>query len=65
MKETLIRMYDVMTIRDEMTILAIIFVVAIVIWFVRRQMDIANRLYKDIEEDVSTDGNPEKTTFAH
>lgn len=60
MKETLIRMYDVMTIRDEMTILAIIFVVAIVIWFVRRQMDIANRLYKDIEEDVSTDGNPDQ-----
>lgn len=52
-----------------MEILAIIFVASLVIWFVRRQIDIANRLYDAIEEDVSTDDNPdhndlrELTTF--
>lgn len=59
MKETLIRIFDAMTIRDEMILLAIIFVVAIVIWFVRHQIDIANRLYEAIQEDVSTDDHPE------
>lgn len=59
MKETLIRIFDAITVRDEMILLAIIFVVAIVIWFVRRQIDIANRLYDAIEEDVSTDDHPD------
>lgn len=58
MKETLIRIFDAITVRDEMILLAIIFVVAIVIWFIQRQMDIANRLYEAIKEDVSTADNP-------
>lgn len=60
MKETLIRVYDAITIRDEMNLLAIIFVVAIVIWFVGHQIDIANRLYEAIQEDVSTDDHPDR-----
>lgn len=59
MKETLIRIYDTITIRGEMKLLAIIFVALIIIWFIWSIIDTVNSDYEAIEEDVSTDDHPE------
>lgn len=50
MKEILPHMFD--SIRNEMVILAIIFVAAIVIWFVGNQIDIVNGIYEAIQETI-------------
>lgn len=67
MKEILPHMFD--SIRNEMVILAIIFVAAIVIWFVGNQIDIVNGIYEAIRETINNEDHPnpndlqELTTF--
>ena len=67
MKEILPHMFD--SIRNEMVILAIIFVTAIVIWFIGNQIDIVNGIYDAIRETVNNNDHPnpndlqELTTF--
>ena len=67
MKEILPNMFD--NIRNEMIILVIIFVAAIVIWFIGNQIDIVNGVYEAIRETINNEDHPnpndlqELTTF--
>lgn len=56
MKEILPHMFD--NIRNEMIILAIIFVAAIVIWFIGNQIDIVNGIYEAIRETINNEDHP-------
>lgn len=57
MKEILPNMFD--NIRNEMIILVIIFVAAIVIWFIGNQIDIVNSIYEAIQEKIRNEDHPE------
>lgn len=67
MKEILPHMFD--SIRNKMVILAIIFVTAIVIWFIGNQINIVNSIYEAIQETINNEDHPnpndlqELTTF--
>ena len=69
MKETFTRMFDAITIRGEMKLLAIIFVASIVIWFIGSIIDTVNSDYDDIHETINNEDHPnqndlqELTTF--
>lgn len=70
MKETLQRLFDAITIRGEMKLLAIIFVaLIIIIWFIWSIIDTVNSDYDTIHETINNEGQPnqndlqELTTF--
>lgn len=58
MEETLIRMYE--AIRNEMYIIAGMFVVVTIAWYIQLRMDRIDRLYRAIKETVNTEDHPEQ-----
>lgn len=58
MEETLIRMYE--AIRNEMYIIAGMFVVVTIAWYVQLRIDRIDKLYQAIKETVDTEDHPEQ-----
>ena len=60
MKETLQRMFDAITVRGEMKLLAITVVASIVIWFIGSIIDTVNSDYDAIHETINNEDHPEQ-----
>lgn len=60
MKETLQRMFDAITVRGEMKLLAITVVASIVIWFIGSIIDTVNSDYDAIHETINSEDHPEQ-----
>lgn len=69
MKETILRMFDDITVRGEWNLLAAVFVAALVAYFIQSHIDVVNSDYDAIHDTINNEDHPnqndlqELTTF--